>query len=109
MRARSCVCVCVCVCVFRHRPYRTHGHGVRSCVCVCVSPFLCVGVWVCCVSQVCDDQSPHTLRVSVLLSLLVSVASKPTFNALRTQQRLGYVVSLSAHRVHGVASLQVRT
>lgn len=36
------------------------------------------------------EGAPRDVRRSVLLELLVQVASKPCFHALRTVQRLGY-------------------
>ncbi|GIL50837.1 hypothetical protein Vafri_6957 [Volvox africanus] len=57
--------------------------------------------------QVGEDD-PRDIRPAVLLDLLAKVASKPAFHELRTRQRLGYVVSLSKHRLGGGMGLAVR-
>jgi hypothetical protein len=41
------------------------------------------------------------VRLRVLLDLLVALAAKPAFHALRTQQRLGYLVRLKGHALPG--------
>lgn len=49
------------------------------------------------------------LTSAAALNCQLQVASKPAFHALRTQQRLGYSVSLHGHRMlGGVHSLAVR-
>lgn len=58
--------------------------------------------------QVGDEHGPRGTRLCVLLNLLTQIASKPCFHALRTQKRLGYVVSLGAHKLRGILMLQVR-
>jgi hypothetical protein len=45
---------------------------------------------------------PDEVHTQVLLDLFISLAAKPAFYALRTQQRLGYSVSLAAHKLHKV-------
>ncbi|EFJ44956.1 hypothetical protein VOLCADRAFT_94765 [Volvox carteri f. nagariensis] len=50
--------------------------------------------------QVGEDD-PLDVRPAVLLDLFTKVASKPAFHELRTRQRLGYVVSLTKHRLGG--------
>eukprot|EP00877_Chromochloris_zofingiensis_P011706 jgi/Chrzof1/678/Cz01g24240.t1 len=44
----------------------------------------------------------------VLLDLFVQIAAKPCFHELRTQQRLGYSVSLYAHELHRILGLAIR-
>lgn len=48
------------------------------------------------------------LTRDALLDLFCQLAAKPCFHALRTQQRLGYSVSLAASRTQRVAALTVR-
>ncbi len=54
------------------------------------------------------EDLPCDPRPAVLLALLAAVASKPAFHALRTQQRLGYSVSLAKQRLGGVVGLGLR-
>ena len=44
---------------------------------------------------------------SVLLDLLVQLSAKPAFQALRTQQRLGYAVTLEHFKLHQTLGLKV--
>lgn len=52
--------------------------------------------------------SVEDVRISVLASLLVKVASRPCFHTLRTVERLGYTVQLTLDKVDGVLYVKIK-
>jgi hypothetical protein len=77
-----------------------------ACMCRVITrnwlPQLLTATCWCLAVRVCGLQlGADTVRLQVLLDLLVALAAKPAFHALRTQQRLGYLVRLKGHVLPG--------